>query len=192
MIKEILDIFAKIKPEAWVGLIGVTIGAFISIFGVWLTNRSSIKHLLIQLNNQKSIKATEVKREKLEELYVLVDKWLNAMAGKYLMLSLVMEGQIDYSQYLDQVVEDGEIQNLNFSRLEMIVDIYCHDLELDYQKLMSARDDLGDITSAHKSAYKSGDIDGKKYLVPYNLAMKNLEILGSSFKKEVAKHAKCT
>ncbi len=192
MTEEILDIFAKIKPEAWIGLIGVTIGAFISIFGVWLTNRSSIKHLLIQLNNEKSIKATELKREKLEELYILVDKWLNAMAGKYLMLSLVMKGQIDYNQYLDQVVEDGEKQNLNFSRLEMIVDIYCRDLELDYQKLMSARDGLSDITSAHKSAYKSGDIEGKKYLVPYNLAMKNLERLGSSFKKEVAKYARRT
>lgn len=61
--------------------VGAVLGALISIFGVWLSNRSSVELLLIQHNNEKSIRANELKREKLEELYVLVDKWLNGMTG---------------------------------------------------------------------------------------------------------------
>jgi len=172
--------------------IGAVLGASISIFGVWLNNRSSIKQLLIQHNNDKRVRASELKREKLEELYVLVDKWLNAMGGQYLMLSIVMEGKIDYNEYLDQVIEKGEKQSLDFSRFQMIVDMYCNEIQSCYQKLMTARDDINTIISAHKVAYKAGDIDGEKYVAPYTFAMKNLEKLGSSFKKEIAEHAKQT
>jgi hypothetical protein len=172
--------------------VGAVLGALLSIFGVWLSNRSSVELLLIQHNNEKSIRANELKREKLEELYVLVDKWLNGMTGQYLMLALVMEEKIDYNQYLDQVIENGEKESLDFSRFQMIVDMYCHEIESGYQKLMTARDDINTITSAHKRAYKVGDINGEKYLAPYTLAMKNLEQLGSLFKKEIAGLAKQT
>ena len=102
------------------------------------------------------------------------------------------KGKIDYNQYLDQVIENGEKQSLDFSRFQMIVDMYCHEIESGYQKLMTARDDINKIVSAHKMGYKAGDINGEKYVVPYTLAMKNLDKLGSSFKKEIAEHAKQT
>ena len=101
--KEILELISKVPSEAWVGLLGVIVGAVLSIFGVWLTNRSNIKQLKIQLNHEKFTKETEIKRERLEELYILVSQWLNVMFGHSLKLSLVMRGDIDYNQYLDQV-----------------------------------------------------------------------------------------
>jgi hypothetical protein len=170
--------------------IGAILGALISVSGVWLTNRSSIKQLIIQHNNEKTVKADELKREKLEELYILIDNWLNAMFSQYLMLSSVMKGDIDYNQYLDSVIEKGNQQNVDFCRFEMIVNIYSNDLEPYYQQLMTARDDINKIISSHKAAYKSGDFNGEKYITPFNAAMNKLEKLGSSFKKEIAKHVK--
>jgi len=172
--------------------IGTVLGASISIFGVWLNNRSSIKQLIIQYNNEKKVRASELKREKLEELYILVDKWLQAMFSQYLTLSLVMEGEIDYNSHLDQVIENGEKQEFDFSRLQMLVDIYSHELKSGYQKLMDVRDNISKITSAHKIAYQNGNFNGKKYLASYTFELKNLEMLCSSFKQEIAEHAKRT
>jgi len=95
---EIFELLLKAPSEAWVGLLGVVVGASISIFGVWLTNRSSIKQLIIQLQHEKATKTNAIKREKLEELYILVDKWLGGIFGHYLKLTLVMRGEIDYNE----------------------------------------------------------------------------------------------
>jgi len=187
---EISEIIAKVPSEAWVGLAGVVVGAVISIFGVWLTNRSSIKQLNIQLEHEKLTDADTLKREKLEELYILVDKWLSGIFSHYLKLTLVMKGDIDYNQYLDKVIEEGKENTFDFGRLEMIVDIYGHKLQSSYKKMMAARDELNKVSAAHKRAYKSGDIDGEKYLNPYTDAQLKLNELAESFKKEIADHVK--
>lgn len=187
---EIFEALSKAPSEAWVGLLGVVVGAVISIFGVWLTNRSSIKQLNIQLEHEKSVKANALKREKLEELYVLVDKWLGGIFGHYLKLTLVMRGEIDYNQYLDQVIVEGKENTVDFSRLGMIVDIYGHELQPSYHKIMEARSELNKISAEHKRAYKSGDLDGRKYVEPYTDAQMKLEELTELFKKEIAVHAK--
>lgn len=97
-----IETLSKAPSEAWVGLLGVIIGAVLSIIGVWLTNRASIKQLNTQLEHEKSVKADALKREKLEELYILVDNWLGGVFSHYIKLTLVMRGEIDYNQYLDK------------------------------------------------------------------------------------------
>ena len=97
-----IETLSKAPSEAWVGLLGVIIGAVLSIIGVWLTNRASIKQLNTQLEHEKSVKADALKREKLEELYILVDNWLGGVSSHYIKLTLVMRGEIDYNQYLDK------------------------------------------------------------------------------------------
>lgn len=187
---KILEVLSKAPSEAWVGLLGIIIGAALSILGVWLSNRSNIKQLTIQLQHEKETNAASLRREKLEELYILVDKWSSGIFGHYLNLTLVMRGEIDYNQYLDQVIEQGKENTVDFSRLGMIVDIYGLELQSSYERLMEAREELNKISAAHKQAYKSGDVDGKKYLKPYTDAQLKLEALTESFKKEIAEHAK--
>jgi len=85
---NILEILCKVPPEAWIGLIGVVIGATLSILGVWLTNRSSIKQLNIQLLHEKTTNSNLRKKEKLEELYILIDKWLGGIFGHYLKITV--------------------------------------------------------------------------------------------------------
>ena len=185
-----MEALSNAPSEAWVGLVGVVVGAAISIFGVWLTNRSSIKQLRIQLDHEKDTNEDALRREKLEELYVLVDKWLNGIFSLYLKLTLVMRGEIDYDQYHDHVTEEGKEKTVDFSRLGMIVDIYGHKLQPSYKKIMDAREELNKVSAAHKRAYKSGDINGEKYLEPYTDALLKLEGLTESLKKEIAVYAK--
>lgn len=168
----------------------MVIGAALSILGVWLTNRTSIKQLNIQLHHEKITNSNLRKKEKLEELYILIDKWLGGIFSHYLKLTLVMRGEIDYNQYLDQVIEDGNKNNVDFSRLGMIVDIYGHELQSSYKAIMDARSELNEVSIAHKRAYKDGDIGGEKYLKPYTAAQVKIEKLTESFKKEIAQYAK--
>ena len=84
----------------------------------------------------------------------------------------------------------SEEKTFDFSRLGMIVDIYGHELQPLYEKIMKAREELNKISIAHKRAYKAGDFDGESYLEPYSKAQIKLEELTESFKKEIADHAK--
>jgi len=181
---------ASAPAVAWVGLLGVVVGSALSILGIWLTNRANTKQLNIQLDYEKSTNSNLRKKEKLEELYVLIDKWLGAIFSDYLRLTLVMRGEIDYNQYLDQTIESGNQNNVDFSRLGMIVDIYGHELQSSYKTIIDARSELNDISIAHKRAYKNGDIDGSKYLKPYMDASIKIEELAELFKKEIAVYAK--
>ena len=183
---KILEVFSKAPSEAWVGLLGVIIGATLSIVGVWLSNKSNIKQLTIQLQHEKETNASLLRRERLEELYILVDKWLSEIFAYYLNLTLVMRGKTDYNQYLEQVIEQGKENTVDFSRLNMIVDIYGHELKSSYEKVLEAREELNKIYSAYKQAFKSGDIDGRRYLKSYTDVQLKLETLTECFNPNYA------
>ena len=187
-----MDLLAKVQSEAWVGLLGVLIGASLSILGVWLTNRSSVTQLRIQLEHEKKIRDETIRREKLEELYVLLGNWLSVIFGHYLRLSLVMQNKIDYNEYLDQFIKSGKDSLVDYHRLEMIVDIYAHELKPSWEKILAARDELNKVSAAHKRAYKTGNTDGERYLQPYTDAQLKIDELTESFKKEIAEHVKHT
>jgi hypothetical protein len=72
---ELQSILSKAPIEGWLGLFGVFVGAIIagsiSLLSVWLTNRASVRHLRIQLAHERDTKSDTLKREKLEELYIL-------------------------------------------------------------------------------------------------------------------------
>lgn len=186
----IFNFLSKVPSEALVGLVGVMLGAVISIFGVWITNRSCISQLRIQLEHEKNTTESTLQREKLEELYLLLDKWLNALFGQSRTLLLVMKGDLDYNQHLDIIIEDDKEKSVDFGRLRMIANIYGHALQPSYQKIINAKTVLNKIEDAHMHSYKIGDIDGRIYIKSYTDARNTLENLTLSFMKEVADHIK--
>lgn len=171
---ELLNNLSSAPSEAWVGLIGVIIGALLSTFGVWLTNKASLKQLKIQLGHQKEEEKISIKRERLEELYTLTDKWLGVFTNQFISLSLVMKGQIDYNQYLDMVVAEGKSSQVEFVRLKMILDIYGQEMKNDFKAIFDCRDEINNIISKHKERYRNG-VNDASYLEP--LTTKSLEIV---------------
>lgn len=170
-------------------MLGVIVGALLSIFGSWLSTRSSAKQLKVQLEFEKSETERRVRRERLEELYVLLGNWLSGLFGHSMTLILVMRGQIDYNQYLDQVIEMGRKRKHDFNRLEMIIDIYAQSLKPSYQRILEARETLNDIADEHKRSYKAGDFDGERFLKPYSEALLLIDELTERFRMEVAQLA---
>ena len=85
-----LEIIKLIDMKSWVGLIGVLFGAMLGLSGVLFANRSSFQRLKLQLDTEKERAHAQVKREKLEELYVLLSQWGNMFFSNGLKLTLVM------------------------------------------------------------------------------------------------------
>jgi len=187
--EQIVENVSVIPPEAWLLFVGVFIGAIISIVGVWLTNRSNINQLRMQLVHERTSRVKDTKKERLEELYILVGHWLNAIFSNCISLSMVMQGKLDYNQHLDRV-KSFDVQGYDFNRLEMIINVYAHELKVAYEKVLEARTELNEISLKHKDAYMQGDTDGKRFLKPYVLAQVKVESLGEALKKEIAESAK--
>ena len=130
----------------------------------WLTNKTSIQQLKLQLDHEDQVVKTGKRRERLEELYLLLTHWNNYVFSDYLDLTLVMNGHMDYNGYLDRVVERGNENKFDFNRIVMILDIYGVEFKQSYFDVLSVRGEWNDLVEMHKEAYKSGDTVATHYL----------------------------
>jgi len=188
--KYIQEILNWAPSEAWVGLIGVFFGAFISMISAFISASAANKQLKFQLEHEKVRASKTLKREKMEELYLLLDKWLNSFFSRYMKLTLVMKGSISYNDYLDQINSDPSSSNVDFSRLAMIIEIYGSELSDIYKSVLDARSSLNDIDIQHKHAYKAGDVDGRRFIEPFTGAQVELESRIELLKSKVAEVAR--
>lgn len=175
--------------QSWMTLAGVLVGALLSFLGVLLVNRSSLSRLRLQLEYEHQKDQAQAKREKLEELYLLLGHWLDMFFSNYLQLTLVMKGEMDYNQYLDEIISNGEKKTVDYQRIEMIMSIYARELKPTYDYILTCREKVNDIAAAHKSDYKNGNINGEKFIEPYTAIHTELESAIDKLRSEVAEAA---
>ena len=90
------------------------LGGIIALCGVSLTSRFDTKK-----------RRQEMLRGRGEELYTLNEKWLNGLTGYFLRRASVMQGKLTYNEALDlEIAEGSRHQTHDFSRLEMLIDVY--------------------------------------------------------------------
>ena len=105
-------------------LTSAAIGGALALIGVWLTNRSSTARLELQLEHEADQRKAQIFRERGEELYVLTEQWLDGLTGYYLAKRSVMQGRLTYNQSLDLEIADGKENPVNFSRVELLINVY--------------------------------------------------------------------
>lgn len=182
----------EILGKALIPFLASIITAIVAFTGVYFTNKANNERLRLQLEYEKEIKKKELTRDRAEELYELVDVWLQGMFVNYLNLSFVMEGKFDYNQYLDQIIEHGNKSEHNFTRLQMIIKVYFQELLPTYNDLIEIRSELNNISTEHKRAYERGGFDGQEFLKPYASLQFKFEKTGGRLKDEIAECAKST
>lgn len=178
------ELLAKAPSEAWIGLLGVIIGAALSLLGSWLTNKSNIKQLQIQLKHDEQVKNKNLKRERFEELYILLEHWSNRIFSNYLFLDLVVKGQMDYNAYLDKITENTEKQD--FKRIEMIINIYGKELKKAYKNVLISLEEYNKIKQEHKKAYENGELTAIHFGKSLTDAQMKIVELKEVLKKQVA------
>jgi len=122
-------------------------------------------------------------RERGEELYLLSEAYFNALTTHYLPYLRVMQGELMYNQALDITIAQVNGQH-DFRRFEMLVHLYFPALTGALQTVLAARDHANTILSAHKAAYKQGDIDGSEYARPLQRALAALVATCEEFKRQ--------
>ena len=166
-----IELFNDIPATASTAILG----ALIALVSVYLTNRSNTRRLKLQFELERATKEKEFIRDKLEELYLLHEAWLNALATSNLPFLSVMKGEITYNQALDMFIENNRTRTVDFKRLEMLVDLYFPDIKPAFNRLSVARDGVNNIRFEHKRQYKRGNIDGSDYVIPFIEAQQLLE-----------------
>ncbi|EFU70563.1 conserved hypothetical protein [Aliarcobacter butzleri JV22] len=81
---------------------------------------------------KKKNKDIELKREKAEELYILLEKCRDSFFIICNDLIPVLKKDIRYTEYLDKNIKVS-IENYNFSRMEMLLKIYFKELYPKYK-----------------------------------------------------------
>lgn len=95
--------------------------------------------------------------------------------GHYVKIILLIEGKIDYHQYLDEIISDGADKKTDFQRIEMIMHIYGRELLPTYNEVSDRREKINNISAALKVDYKKGQINGEDYIALYTAAHTQLE-----------------
>lgn len=103
----------------------------------------------------KKIKVKEIKRAKIESLYLDVENWFNhAFAIYALNFKLVLDGHINWNQYLDMIIK-GDKSEGDFKRAKIIMYLYFNELEKDFTQLHKSIMELNDFIEGEvKLAYR--------------------------------------
>ena len=157
----------------------VIIGGIIGFFA------SIAKDYLIESKKEKD-KLKNIKREKLEEAYIEFSKWFSDFSIDNLGIIVVMQNVLEYDEYTKKKKEYSENLIIDFTKLEMIINIYGDNLLTDFSLIMTKRDEISKIKFTYMDSKKMNEKDLDNY------EKKNLEInsLGNSFKEKIAENIK--
>ena len=157
----------------------VIIGGIIGFFA------SIAKDYLIESKKEKD-KLKNIKREKLEEAYIQFSKWFSDFSINNLGIIVVMQNVLEYDEYTKKRKEYSENLVIDFTKLEMIINIYGDNLLTDFGLIMTKRDEISKIKFIYMDSKKMNEKDLDNY------EKKNLEInsLGNSFKEKIAENIK--
>jgi surfactin synthase thioesterase subunit len=137
--------FATVAVTGLVTLIGSGFGT--AIVNYWLTERKARR---------------ELRRTKLEELFLMVTDWVKAININSLTIHSAMIGDLDYNQANDLIIDhlkDSKNSKNSFANVEMLIALYFPELKADYQALHESRAQINKTTQMHKRAYKEGNND---------------------------------
>ncbi len=175
--------------ESYVTLIttlsSAAVGGSVALIGVYLTNKGNAARLNAQLVHQSNSERAELLRARGEELYELIDKWLNSLFVYYMVKASVMQGKLSYNQGLDIELKNGEESRGNFGRIQMLIDVYFPTSREHYDRVVSLREAANRHVLLHKRAYERGETDGTVFLKAFTTDQLSLEAAAEKLKEAV-------
>lgn len=178
--------FPNIPGSVWTAIVTAVFTSFMTLLGVRISNKSNLERLALQLAHEKEVKQEGLLRDRLEELYLSMHKYLNALFSHFLVYSQVMKGELTYNQALDVTIKSGDKGDFEPARITMIIDMYFPELQESFQELEEIREKLNDILHGHKLEYKAhGPGAGEEWLKLFQPRMKKLADIGDKLEKKI-------
>jgi len=172
------------KAQIYTALGSVVITAVVTLLAVYVANRGNMNRMLLQFKHEKSTRRSEQLRQKLEEVYVLTEKFVTQLSIHWMLYMQVMDGGLTYNQALD-IGNDRKVDAPVYDRLEMLVDLYFPELHESFAEIIQHRDAANKILAEHKRNYKAGDFDGNCYVKPMRDILLGVDTAVKRFKESV-------
>ncbi len=181
--KDFIALLQSIPSQAWIILITAIFTSALTLLGVWLTNRANFQRLKIRLDEERRKRNEEHLRDRLEELYVLSNKFLDMQVARYVPYRALMMQQISYDQALDMALKNSSQRDFEPHRIMMLIDLYFPSIKPAFKEILNIRDKLNEIIEGHKEQYKTGDTDGSKWLIVFQPLYEELARKADAFSK---------
>ena len=166
-------------------ILGSAITGAVALVGIYLTNRSNYRRIKLENDIVAKRNHIDLHRERGEELYSSSTQWINAIGGNHLFLISVMQGELTYDQYNDFQIESAKKNTTDFSRIEMIIDVYFQELRPYYDEVIKRRDEALDIQNHYKWRYKDGEIGGSPFLLKFVDISSKFDQASEIFKQQI-------
>jgi len=186
-VDELIAILQKIPSNAWTAIVTAILSSGLTLIGVWFTNRANNQRLKIQFEHEQKIQNETFLRERLEELFIISNKYFHTLVMHYLPFRMVMRGEITFNKALDMTIGWGREREYNPDRVRMLLNMYFPELLPEFNKILDLREKLNDIVHGFKEQYKSGNLDGSKWLEIFSPLFEKLGTLTTEFDKHVVK-----
>lgn len=138
----------------WTSVVTAFIAASSTLIAVFITNWFNSKQTRLNLELVRDQKMLELRLHKLEDLYLLFEQWTTYLSSTYLIYSHAYTGQLNYTQVLDMINKKSEKENIDFHKIQMLLNIYFSELRENYEKVMLARSSLAKYIISDPSTNK--------------------------------------
>lgn len=159
-------------------IIGGLITAISTLLAVVITNFFNLKLSKSNSDAQARQKLAEQRILKVEETYLLSEKWESYFSSVYITYLSCYLGKLDYNQVLDitgksDILAPGEAQ-----KLKMLIGVHFPELASDYEKVNSARSKVAKFLCDPKDSKLSSN--------DFVAAQEKFEKIFASFKEKIA------
>jgi len=168
-------------------------GAAVALVAVYFTNKGNLDRLKVQHSLDHEATKRQIKREKLEDLYLLVREWSKAADGFFSDVGAAMEGKKqlkDASKKLVEQYKDDKSNKIDLARIEMIVHVYLPQVRESFNALEDSRDELGRLLNVFEERVKSGNKEGIDLFPEFMQNLKRFENLSKQVLNSISKTAR--
>jgi len=176
----------KVIPYLTIGVAIVT-GAF-TILGVYLASRASNSQLNVKLNHEDKREQTKALRERLEELYQLVEKWAGTFISHHVTYRKVMEGTLTYNQALDLTIERKK--DYDAARMFTLAELYFPDCHEKFEEIKSLREVASDIQFDFRELYHNTGEGSEKHAKGITDALELFNTAVDQYKKQLSEYVR--
>jgi hypothetical protein len=123
-------------------IVSGAITAFSTLCAVLITNYFNYRSLKTNLELTKEQNKIQLKSQKIEDLYLLFEKWQVTLSSMYLLHLRVFYNKLTFEQAQELTREPNTLETGDFQRISMLLNIHFPELLVLYKSVNIARKEL--------------------------------------------------
>lgn len=185
---EFLNLLRTIPAAAYAAITAACVTGVVTLVAVSISNRSNLKRAIIQKEYEKDAKYAEIKRERVESLYSLVEEFSLIQRRNTAPYILALQGRQPYKELLS--LDSADEHSARISRITMLVEMYCPEICDDLNVYLKGVNRPLDIFGAyiHASEKSGHHIESEALIEEFEKASSGVFEETKRFKSKILEH----